>query len=69
MLGIDIGPNNSLIHCNNRYNHEDDPELDNDKNPPGDNRFDAKELSLLLGAPYYKSARTTRKRIENVLVS
>lgn len=54
MLGIDIGPNNSLVHCNNRYNHEDDPELDNDKNPPGDNRFDAKELSLLLGAPYYK---------------
>ena len=54
MLGIDIGPNNTLIHCNNRYNHEDDPELDNDKNPPGDNRFNAKELSLLLGAPYYK---------------
>ena len=54
MLGIDIGPNNSLVHCNNRYNHEDDPDLDNDKNPPGDNRFDAKERSLLLGGPYYK---------------
>ena len=54
MLGIDIGPNNELIHCNNRYNHDDDPELDNDANPPGDNRFDAKELSLLLGGPYYK---------------
>ena len=54
MLGIDIGPNNELIHCNNRYNHEDDPELDNDVNRPGDNRFDAKELSLLLGGPYYK---------------
>jgi len=54
MLGIDIGPDNALIHCNNRYNHDPDPELDNDKNPPGDNRFDAKELSLLLGGPYYK---------------
>lgn len=54
MLGIDIGPGNKIVHCNNRYNHEDDPELDNDENPPGDNRFDATELSRLLGGPYYK---------------
>lgn len=54
MLGIDIGPGNRLVHCNNRYNHEDDPELDNDKNPPGDDRFNATELSQLLGGPYYK---------------
>ena len=54
MLGIDVGPGNKLKHCNNRYNHDDDPELDNTKNRPGDNRFNAKELSLLLGAPFYQ---------------
>lgn len=55
MLGIDIGPGNKLVHCNNRYNHEKDPELDNAANPPGDFRFDARELSHLLGCPYYKA--------------
>jgi CBS domain-containing protein len=54
MLGIDVGPGDELIHCNNRYNHENDPELDNKKNKPGDYRFDAEELSLLLGGPFYK---------------
>lgn len=54
MLGIDIGPGGELVHCSNRYNHDDDPELDNEKNRPGDNRFNAKELSLLLGGPYYQ---------------
>lgn len=54
MLGIDIGSGNKMIHCNNRYNHANDPELDNKKNPPGDNRFTAKELSILLGAPFYQ---------------
>ena len=54
MLGIDVGPNNKLIHCNNRYNHAKDPELDNEKNHPGDDRYDMKELSLMLGAPFYE---------------
>lgn len=54
MLGIDVGSGNKMIHCNNRYNHDDDPELDNKQNPPGDNRFTAKELSILLGAPFYQ---------------
>lgn len=54
MLGIDIGPNNKMLHCNNRYNHAKDPELDNQKNPPGDDRYDINELSQLLGGPYYK---------------
>ena len=54
MLGIDIGPGDELIHCNNRYNHACDPELDNVKNKPGDYRFDDEELSRLLGGPFYK---------------
>lgn len=54
MLGIDIGPGNVLVHCNNRYNHDNDPELDNEANPPGDDRFNSQELSQLLGGPYYK---------------
>lgn len=60
MLGIDINPGENglpamLLHVSNRYNHAEDPELDNNKNPPGDNRFNAEELSQLLGMPFYEA--------------
>lgn len=54
MLGIDIGPNNQLKNCNNRYNHDPDPELDKEHNSKADKRYNAEELSLLLGGPYYE---------------
>ena len=54
MLGIDIGPNNQLQNCNNRYNHAPDPELDDEHNIKADKRYNAEELSILLGGPYYE---------------
>lgn len=51
MLGIDIGPRGELVHVNNRWNHAHD-HIDEKK---GDNKYDAVELSDLLGKPYYKA--------------
>lgn len=50
MLGIDIGPDGRLLHVNNRWNHSHDS-IDERK---GDNKYSEKELSELLGGPFYK---------------
>lgn len=57
MLGIDIGPRGELIHVNNRWNHAHD-NVDVRK---GDNKYDASELSDLLGMPYYKACPPPNK--------
>ena len=74
MLGIDVchgGKKGKLLRCNNRYNHSDDPELDNKKNKPGDNRFNAEELSLLLGGPFYEFCPyyTAEERAERGIIT
>ena len=50
MLGIDVGPGGRLIHVNNRWNHDHD-NIDERK---GDNKYSERELSELMGAPYYR---------------
>ena len=50
MLGIDVGKDGRLVHVNNRWNHDHD-HIDKRK---GDNKYSAEELSLLMGAPFYK---------------
>lgn len=58
MLGIDIGPDGRLIHVNNRWNHSHD-KIDDRK---GDNKYSEKELSELLGGPFYKICPPMTKR-------
>lgn len=58
MLGIDIGPDGRLIHVNNRWNHSHD-NIDDRK---GDNKYSEKELSELLGGPFYKICPPLTKR-------
>jgi hypothetical protein len=58
MLGIDIGPDGRLIHVNNRWNHSHD-NVDDRK---GDNKYSEKELSELLGGPFYKICPPLTKR-------
>lgn len=50
MLGIDIGPDGRLMHVNNRWNHAHD-NVDERK---GDNKYSERELSELMGGPFYK---------------
>jgi len=61
MLGIDIGPDGRLIHVNNRWNHSHD-NVDDRK---GDNKYSEKELSELLGGPFYKICPPLTKREMN----
>lgn len=57
MLGIDIGPDGRLMHVNNRWNHAHD-NIDERK---GDNKYSERELSELLGGPFYKLCPPLRK--------
>ena len=58
MLGIDIGPDGRLMHVNNRWNHAHDS-IDERK---GDNKYSERELSELLGAPFYRLCTPYTKR-------
>jgi len=58
MLGIDIGPDGRLMHVNNRWNHAHD-NVDERK---GDNKYSERELSELLGAPFYRLCTPYTKR-------
>ena len=61
MLGIDIGPDGRLMHVNNRWNHSHD-NIDERK---GDNKYSERELSELMGAPFYKLCPPFSKRDYN----
>lgn len=67
MLGIDIGPDGRLMHVNNRWNHSHD-NIDERK---GDNKYSERELSELMGGPFYKLCPPFSKRdykhIESIL--
>ena len=65
MLGIDISPDGRLVHVNNRWNHAHD-NIDERK---GDNKYSERELSELLGAPFYKVCPPISKRDLNRIVS
>ena len=65
MLGIDIGPGGRLIHVNNRWNHAHDS-IDQRK---GDNKYSERELSELMGAPFYTLCPPMTKRDEARIVS
>jgi hypothetical protein len=65
MLGIDIGPGGRLIHVNNRWNHAHD-NIDQRK---GDNKYSERELSELMGAPFYTLCPPMTKRDEARIVS
>ena len=61
MLGIDIGPDGRLMHVNNRWNHSHDS-IDERK---GDNKYSERELSELMGGPFYKLCPPFSKRDYN----
>jgi hypothetical protein len=61
MLGIDIGPDGRLMHVNNRWNHAHD-NIDERK---GDNKYSERELSELMGGPFYKLCPPFSKRDYN----
>jgi len=58
MLGIDIGPDGRLMHVNNRWNHAHD-HIDERK---GDNKYSERELSELMGGPFYELCPPLSKR-------
>ena len=65
MLGIDIGPDGRLMHVNNRWNHSHD-NIDERK---GDNKYSERELSELMGGPFYKLCPPFSKRDYNHIES
>lgn len=74
MIGFDMEPQDEngvsrLGVCNNRYNHS--PDLENENNKSGDNKYNEIELSKILSVPVWKAypGYTTQELEENGIIS